>query len=170
MKYLVRVEGRTMEIDIRDNGEIWVDGEKRQVDVHGIDNLDLYSVLHNNISYEVFAEEEAGQYLIQVHGELFSVEVKDAIGARVRKQTAEPGCPRGAVDLLAPIPGVVVGLWVDVGQAVEAGQVVAVLESMKMQNELKAPCAGKVKEIRVELEQAVESGQALMVIGAHIHG
>lgn len=169
MKYLSAVDGKVFEIEIGENGETFVNGEKRRIDLRRIDNLDLYSVLADNTSYELFVEEEAGNYRIQLHGQLFTVDVKDAIGARLRRPVL-PACPSGDVPLTAPIPGIVIGLNVAVGEAVDAGQVVAVLESMKMENELKSPCRGTVKAIEVELDQVVERGQTIAVIGASANG
>lgn len=172
MKYLASVEGKHFEIEIRDDGELYVDGAKRRLDMRSIDGLDLYSILADNTSYDVFAEEEAGQYQIQVQGELFAVGVKDAVGVKLRRpQESEPaGGAAREVMLTAPIPGVVIGLNAAQGDQVRAGQVVAVLESMKMENELKAPYDGVVHEVKVAVEDAVDRGQVLMIIGAGANG
>ena len=172
MKYLATVEGKHFEIEIQDNGELFVNDEKCRLDMRNIGGLDLYSILADNTSYEVFAEEEAGQYQIQVQGELFAVGVKDAVGVKLRRPQ-EPEFAVGAtheVTLTAPIPGVVIGLHAAQGDRVQAGQTVAVLESMKMENELKAPCDGVVREVKVAVEDAVDRGHVLMIIGAEANG
>jgi len=169
MKYLATVEGTPFEIEVKDDGELFVNGEKRRLDMRNIGGLDLYSILADNTSYEVFAEEEAGQYRIQVQGELFAVGVKDAVGVKLRRPEA-PECATGDVKLTAPIPGVVIALCVAQGDAVQSGQIMAVLESMKMENELKAPCDGVVREIKVAVDEAVDRGQVLMITGAQANG
>ena len=62
----------------------------------------------------------------------------------------------------SPMPGLVVAVPVNEGQAVEKGQVLVILESMKMQNELKAPHAGKVERIKVKPGESVEQRQLLL--------
>jgi propionyl-CoA carboxylase alpha chain len=62
------------------------------------------------------------------------------------------------------MPGVVIGIAVAVGDAVEAGQGVLTLEAMKMENELKSSAAGVVKQIKVEVGQGVAQGEPLVVI------
>jgi biotin carboxyl carrier protein len=62
------------------------------------------------------------------------------------------------------MPGKVVRVLVEAGQAVEAGQGVVVVEAMKMQNELKSPKAGAVAEVRVEPGATVNAGDVLVVI------
>jgi biotin carboxyl carrier protein len=62
------------------------------------------------------------------------------------------------------MPGKVVAILAELGQRVEVGQGILVLEAMKMENEIKSPIEGEVKEIAVEVGNAVESGQRLAVV------
>src|SRR5688500_232315 len=70
----------------------------------------------------------------------------------------------GRAPVKAPMPGKVVRVLVETGQAVEAGQAVVVVEAMKMQNELKSPKSGVVAELRAEPGATVNSGDVLAVI------
>jgi pyruvate carboxylase subunit B len=65
----------------------------------------------------------------------------------------------------APIPGVVTELRVSPGQEVKTGQVLLILEAMKMQNEIPSPRDGVVKEIPVARGASVNTGDVLVVIG-----
>ena len=62
------------------------------------------------------------------------------------------------------MPGLVVAVSVNEGQQIEKGQVLVILESMKMQNELKSPRAGKVEHIKVKAGESVEQKQLLVSI------
>jgi biotin carboxyl carrier protein len=70
----------------------------------------------------------------------------------------------GSAEITAPMPGKVVRVLVEAGQAVEAGAGLVVVEAMKMQNELKAPRAGAVVSIDVAAGDTVEAGAILAVI------
>ena len=166
MKYLATVEGRTFQVEIKDSGELMVNGKKRTPDLRSIDGLDLYSFLIDNTSYEVFAEEEAGHYRILVQGELFDVGVKETVGIQMDRPAVPPAPPSGEVKVLAPIPGVVATLAVAEGDVVQNGQILAVLESMKMENELRAPCEGIVREVKASVEEAVDQGQVVVIMDA----
>jgi biotin carboxyl carrier protein len=77
---------------------------------------------------------------------------------RATRNVASPG------SVVTPIPGILVSVQVAVGTAVTQGQTVAVVEAMKMENNISAPIAGTVKKICVHPGQELEGGQEILVI------
>ena len=69
-----------------------------------------------------------------------------------------------AISVKAPMPGTILSFNVSVGDMVSEGQVVAILEAMKMENELASPSSGKVKSIHVEKGSSVIEGQIILQI------
>ena len=69
-----------------------------------------------------------------------------------------------AISVKAPMPGTILSFTVSVGDTVSEGQVVAILEAMKMENELTAPASGKVKSIHVEKGSSVIENQVILQI------
>ena len=69
-----------------------------------------------------------------------------------------------AISIKAPMPGTILSFTVSVGDEVSEGQVVAILEAMKMENELTAPASGKVKSIHVEKGSSVIENQVILQI------
>ena len=65
----------------------------------------------------------------------------------------------------APMPGTILAVKKNVGEAVKAGDVIVVLEAMKMENDIVAPCAGTIKQITVQKGSTVETDTVLAVIG-----
>ena len=80
----------------------------------------------------------------------------------IRSLTGGADRQRGAGALRAPMPGLVVRILVEPGQAVARGGGLVVLEAMKMENELKAAADGTVKTVRVGTGEPVEKGQVLV--------
>lgn len=78
---------------------------------------------------------------------------------------ATASVPGGATSITAPMPGTILDIKVSEGQQVDNGQVVAVLEAMKMENEIVAPAAGTVASVNVAKGAAVEAGDVLLSIG-----
>ena len=82
----------------------------------------------------------------------------------LRGASAGGGEQGGRAQIKAPMPGKVVRVLVEAGQAVEAGQPVVVVEAMKMQNELKSPKSGTVAELRAAPGSTVNAGDVLVVV------
>lgn len=82
---------------------------------------------------------------------------------------AAPAAPKAAsaagAKIVSPLPGTVLNINVAVGDSVTVGQTVAVLEAMKMENNISADRAGVVKEICVNKGATVQEGEPLMILG-----
>ncbi len=89
---------------------------------------------------------------------------KTASAAAPAASPAAPVTPGAGEKILAPMPGLVLRLEVKQGQAVKSGQLVMVMEAMKMENEIFAPCDGTVSSISVSQGQQLQSGDVLMTI------
>ena len=111
-------------------------------------------------------------YTVTVEGKTFNVQVKEGgvITADLNSQVVEGAAKKAAApagagkEIPAPMPGTIVRVEVNAGDTVEEGQVVAVIEAMKMETEIKAPCAGTVGEVLVGAKDVVTAGQAIMTI------
>lgn len=77
---------------------------------------------------------------------------------------SKPSAPAGSGVITAPIPGLILQIKVNVGDTVSAGQLVAIMEAMKMENNITAPVSGTVKEIHVQKGNDVSTGDVIMII------
>src|SRR5487761_221172 len=113
----------------------------------------------------------AAEFDVEVEGEVFKVRVSGAgmtviPGAAAGAAAALPGPPRtGEGTVIAPMQGLIVKLPVKAGDDVKLGDVVAVLEAMKMQNDIVTTVAGKVREIYVNEGEVVTPSQPLLAVG-----
>ena len=164
MRYTALIDGKSYAIEISTNNTVLIDGDAHTVDFRNIDGTTLYSLLLDNASWEVLVERTGDEYRVLIGGELHVVNVQDERTRKLAKAEAQLAGPPGEFSIKAPMPGLVRNVVVNVGDSVVPKQSIAILEAMKMQNELRTPRAGVVKEIRVKEGEAVNQGQVLVVI------
>lgn len=163
MKYVTIINDTRFEIEILKDGTILLNGEARDVDFFSLD-ASLYSVITETQSYEVVIEEQNGEYQVQMRGHLFTGQVLDERAQLLASRGGGLNADTGEISIKAPMPGLIVSIPVSEGAEVKAGQTVVILESMKMQNELKCPRDGVVQRISVEAGQSVEQNKLLVTI------
>ena len=106
-------------------------------------------------------------YNITVNGVAYSVSVEEtAAGAAPVAAPAAPAGAQGGVKINAPMPGTIVDVKLAVGAKVTNGTVIAVLEAMKMENDVVASCDGTIASINVTKGQSVETGTLIATINA----
>ncbi|MBN1995629.1 MAG: biotin/lipoyl-binding protein [Anaerolineae bacterium] len=164
MKYLTTIGDTQFTIDINRDGQVIVDGKVINVDMQRMVDTTMYSLIINSVSHDVRMSEGEGVYLAEVSGEIFEVLVEDERTRRLAGLKGGPGAITGEAIIKAPMPGVVVDVLVTLGQTVEQGEIVVVLESMKMQNEFRAPRSGKIHTLRVTTGDKIEQGAVMLTI------
>jgi len=115
------------------------------------------------------------KFIIKIEGKTFEAEVEEIGGSA---PAAAPAAPRLAAApaaqpvinsvgsaITAPMPGKIITVKVTKGQQVKAGDVVLILEAMKMEQEIKAPAGGAIADILVSAGDTVKKEQALVIIG-----
>ena len=109
------------------------------------------------------------KYRVNVNGTVFEVEIEEMSGAPAAPAAAPapaaPAVPAGGEKITAPMPGTILAVNVANGSAVKKGDVLMILEAMKMENEIMAPCDGAVTSVAVTKGASVESGTLLCTIG-----
>ena len=108
------------------------------------------------------------RYNITVNGTAYDVTVEETDGsaAPVAAPAAAPAGAQGGVKINAPMPGTIVDVKLAVGAKVTNGTVIAVLEAMKMENDVVASCDGTIASINVTKGQSVETGTLIATINA----
>lgn len=99
---------------------------------------------------------------IQLNGKIFKVKLEDEYDQLIDQLGLKVANQHKMKDINAPMPGLVLNIDVKEGQEVQAGDLILVLEAMKMENVIKADAAGKVKVIHTAKGKAVEKGQLLI--------
>ena len=163
MLYDVTIHGKNYHLDLNRVDGRWscrLDGREVEVDAV-LARPNVLSLRIGNLAYEVKAERVADDLHLWVGSARFAVELRDPRSLRGRARAADD---RGPKKITAPMPGKVVRLLVREGDEVQAGGGVAVVEAMKMQNEIKSPKNGTIQKILVSEGGAVNAGDVLAVV------
>ena len=107
---------------------------------------------------------------VTVNGVNYQVELENEVPAAAAAPVAAPAAPAAAAPaggkkIGSPLPGVIISVDVKEGQAVKRGQKVAVIEAMKMENEILAECDGTITAIHVKQGDSVLEGADIVTIG-----
>jgi biotin carboxyl carrier protein len=166
MAYEVRLEDRTAKVDLLNKAGtksvITVDDRKYEIDIVMVEN-GVYSILYNGKSYnvELVETDSVKKYLVNTFARSFNVEIIDA-ESKYQQSRGQGFEPNSGKNISSPMPGKVVKIPVKVGDHVETGQTVIVVEAMKMQSEFKAAADRVIKEILVKEGDVVEAHQLLL--------
>ncbi|MES1256507.1 MAG: acetyl-CoA carboxylase biotin carboxyl carrier protein subunit, partial [Acidobacteriota bacterium] len=171
LRYEIEAAGRlrhvTVELatggDAAGGYDVLLDGRPYHVDAFRID-AHTWSIILDRARVQdavVVADPAARGWLVHVDG----VRVAAATGGhRGGRDGATVAVQAGAGQVAAPMPGRVVRLLVEVGDVVQAGQPVAIVEAMKMENELRAGRDGTVAAVRTSVGATVEAGAVLVLL------
>lgn len=161
MKFTVSAKSkRSYDVEFKSKKEAVVNGVAFNIEPLKEEG-DLRCVFINRRPYLVEVKQEEGRYYVMLNGKEFQYTVETPYLAKRREAT---GGGKGAEVVRAPIPGKVIAIQVEEGQKVEDGDVLLILEAMKMENEIQSPRSGVVKEILVSEEESVTTNQDLVVV------
>lgn len=118
------------------------------------------------------------KYRVNVNGSLYEIEIEEmsapatmsaaapaAPAAPVAPAAPAAPAPAGGTQIKAPMPGTILDVRVQAGQSVRKGDILFILEAMKMENEIMSPCDGKITGVNVRKGDAVETAALLCGIG-----
>lgn len=165
MKLQAAANGKKHEIEItRDGAHLFARIDDRNYELEASElEPNVFLLKHEGRLFEVFASpKKNADYAVRVGSAEMEITIADP--KRLRGSSAEAEDASGKVEIKTAMPGKVVRILKALGDTVEKGDGVIVVEAMKMQNEMKSPKDGTIKEIRVTEGNNVGAGDVLVVI------
>lgn len=180
--YEIFIDGKARKIELTKTGEtsftVKMDNKQVNVDLP-TENSNLETMFAINVDGKTYQVElpkidRDKPFIIKVDGSTFKAEVKTPLNkpalsafepialVPAKKATPTKQAVEGAV--AAPMTGRILSVKVKKGEQVEAGQILCILEAMKMENEIAAPKAGTVQEIYASEGSSVSEGEPLFII------
>jgi biotin carboxyl carrier protein len=178
MRFVAKVDGADVQVVAGPDGAVAVGADRFEAKVTK-PAADRRMVEIGGKGYEVRvieASADAGKYVLELSGERIPVTVTDVMkggatvargtgpaAAAAAKRAAKPA-EAGGEGVRAPMPGKIVDVFVEPGDKVDAGDVVLILEAMKMENELRAPKKATVRSVLVKKGDPAQGGQLLVAL------
>jgi biotin carboxyl carrier protein len=144
-----------------------VDGHTFALEMEEIEK-DFFHVIKNHRSYtaEILrADYTSKTFTIKVNDREYTVVAEDRYDALLQNLGMEPAGQLKINDVKAPMPGLILDIKVGVGQEIKKGDLLLVLEAMKMENNIKASSEGIIKQIHVVKGNKVEKNEVLITLG-----
>ncbi len=165
--YQVTIGERTLRVQVRrEESAVFVrvdDGPETAADLRALHGS-VHALSLGEQQLEVAASVATDEVRLAVHGLEYVAQVVDEAHARLAAVAGARGPGHAHVELKAPMPGLLVRVLCQEGDDVQAGQPLAVLQAMKMENELALPRGGRVRKVNVQPGQTVEQNQVLVVL------
>ena len=163
-KYFATIEGVEYVIEITSETRVTINGTTRIIDFQPLKQGSSCSLLVDGKMYEPNTYQENGGWEIIFKGRRYNVQVEDERERRLRLASGQTAPQQEKYVLASPMPGLVIDIPVNEGDRVSKGDVLVILESMKMQNELTAPRDGTVTRIQSKVNDNVERKESLLIL------
>jgi biotin carboxyl carrier protein len=172
-RYLMRLGDSLSEVEVEEGPKglrVRINDKWHSISLEQIGRSALFSLIVDDRPHEFFAEERSGGLDIVIGSSRYTV-LREGPGRPAA--VASPSAPQalherpgeeGGWVLLSPMTGMLQEVYVSRGNTVQAGDVLMVIEAMKMNNELRALRSGRVQEVYVSRGQRVEQGSALLLL------
>ena len=157
--------GNNFKVKVNSKWEFDVPSEEIQTFNAVNSKLGLYHILQDNKSYSaeiINSDIDKRSYTVKINGTEYFVSIANKLDQLITKMGFSVSTTKNVKLVKAPMPGLVLGVNVEVGQEVAEDDALLILEAMKMESTLVSPSAGVVKTIAVKSGETVDKGQLLI--------
>jgi pyruvate carboxylase subunit B len=163
-EFVVSLNKRKYSIKLSEDGEAEINGRKVNVELSHINNSAFLLKVNDN-PYEIAANKlENGRYGFLVEGCYFDTLVRTKLQETADELMKNKMRESHKAEFKAPMPGLVLKIKKQLGEQVNIGEPLVILEAMKMENELRATSSGTITSVKVKEGESVEKGALIMTI------
>jgi biotin carboxyl carrier protein len=163
-EYVVTNKNKRNLIRISANSEIIINGKTHHFELIVLNNS-TYRLRIDQKIYDISSTKiDTNRFSISLEGYLFETVAMTTLQERASKVIEQTGAIHKLIEIKAPMPGMILKFKKQVGDKIESGESVIILEAMKMENDIKSPSSGVIKNIYASEGSAVEKGAKLFSI------
>ena len=148
----------------KQNGKLFRQGQFFEWDLQKISDR-FYHILKDNQSYNaeiLEADFVKKEFTVKINGNIYQIKAQDSMDLLLEKLGMSNNASKKIKEVKAPMPGLILDILVQEKQQVQKGDVLLILEAMKMENAIKSAADGVIKSIKVNMRQSVEKNQLLL--------
>jgi len=163
--FVVNTGSKEFNIKINRNNQIIVNNKERKVELSKLSDFSYLLKVDNKIYHITSEKNDSNCYSFFIDGFSYEVSVRTLLEEKAYELLKNKANENHNAIVKSPMPGLVLKIKKKVGDKVEMGESLLLLEAMKMENDIRASSTGVIKEIRISENSAVEKNEALMIIG-----
>jgi len=165
--YTIKLEDKEykVELDKKDTTKAVVNGSEYDLDIIETKG-NTYHIISDNKSYnvELVNIDKVKKALeVKINGKTYKTSVLEELDLLLKELGMDAALSAKVNEIKAPMPGLVLDIIAEVGQEVNEGDNILILEAMKMENNIKSPTTGVIKEIKCQKGAAVEKNEVLIL-------
>ncbi len=163
--YIVSLNEKKYSLKILSYNKVELNGDTYDVELSQLSKYS-YLIIVNNNTYHVTSEKlNSDNYSFSINGSSYNTTVRTNLEEKANEYLRNKEKESGTEIIKSPMPGLIVKILKQVGDNIEVGEPIILLEALKMENEIRASASGIVKSINTKENSSVEKGQALLEIG-----
>ena len=162
--YIVSIDEKKHSLKILSHNKVELNGNNHEVELSQLSKY-AYLLKIDNTIHHVTSEKLSNQnYSFTINGSHYNTTVRTNLEEKANEYLQNKAKESGTEIIKSPMPGLIVKILKQVGDNVEVGDPLILLEAMKMENEIRASASGIVKSVSAKENSSVEKGQALLEI------
>jgi biotin carboxyl carrier protein len=163
-EYIVTTNSRKYSVKLTNQEEAEVNGKKIPIELIKLSH-NAYLLKYGNKVFEICTDNlSKDKYGFLIAGWYYTSVVRTKLQESVAEFKIKVGEQHSKASLVSPMPGLILKLKKKIGEYVDAGESLIILEAMKMENELKSPISGVISKVNVTEGQSVEKNTELIII------
>jgi len=166
MRYFTTINGKEYlaQLELQSGTARWLlNGKPVSAEMESIDE-DYYLLKIDGHIYKLFLKKDTGEYEVYVDGDKFTFSLEDEKERFMKEWIKDDNQAKTIRKIQAPMPGLIIELPVNEGQEIKKGDTLAIIEAMKMENEIKAAADGTIKDVLVKEKESVDKNAVLLTI------
>lgn len=162
--FIVTIDNKKFSINTNHSDKVMLNGKEYVLEISQLSEH-TFNVKINNAVYHITSSKLSNNiYSFLVDGHYFESEVRTKLEEEAANLLNGKNLSSGRKQIKSPMPGLILRINKDIGDNVNEGEPLILLEAMKMENEIRSPSSGKITEILVKEGKSVEKNQVLLII------